>query len=198
MKLAILIDGGYYRAQWQECHGVANVPPAVDIIKTIAQIHSSVATRHNNCDVRLLRTYYYDTEPFGQMVTDPSGRIWNFRTTPQFKYQNTLLTKLKAADHMAVRRGRLKFRGWDSTSSPSKHRPVFVQKGVDMKIGLDVAWLATKRIVDIVVLVSGDTDFVAPMKLARTEGVEVWLYTLGSTAVSELIEHSDVYVKGTI
>lgn len=67
-----------------------------------------------------------------------------------------------------------------------------------MKIGLDVASLATKRIVDVIVLVTADTDFVAPMKLARSEGVEVWLYTVNSRASTSLIEHADVYVDGNL
>lgn len=48
-------------------------------------------------------------------------------------------------------------------------------KRVDMKIGLDVAWLASKGIVDRIILVTADTDFVPAMKFARREGVQVLL-----------------------
>lgn len=65
------------------------------------------------------------------------------------------------------------------------------QKGIDMEIGLDVAWLATKRIVDRIVLCTGDRDFVPAMKLARREGVQVVLATLGATPHPTLLEHAD-------
>ena len=49
------------------------------------------------------------------------------------------------------------------------------QKGVDMRIGIDVATLTLKRILDRFILVSGDTDMIPAMKLARREGVLVVL-----------------------
>ncbi len=67
-----------------------------------------------------------------------------------------------------------------------------------MNIGLDIAWMATKRIVDLLVLVTGDTDFVAPMKLARTEGVTVCVYAVGGKRpVHALCEHADVILIGS-
>lgn len=41
------------------------------------------------------------------------------------------------------------------------------QKGVDMKIGLDIATFSYKRLVDQIVLISGDSDFVPAAKLAE-------------------------------
>jgi uncharacterized LabA/DUF88 family protein len=43
--------------------------------------------------------------------------------------------------------------------------------GCDMKIGLDIAWIALKKVADILVLVTGDSDFVPVMKFARKEGM---------------------------
>ena len=53
------------------------------------------------------------------------------------------------------------------------------QKGVDMKIGLDIASLAYKRQVDQIVLIAGDADFVPAAKLARREGIDFVLDPLG-------------------
>lgn len=39
--------------------------------------------------------------------------------------------------------------------------------------GIDVATLSLKRIVDRIILISGDTDMILAMKLARREGVQV-------------------------
>jgi len=51
--------------------------------------------------------------------------------------------------------------------------PDWSQKRVDMKVGLDVAWLASKDIVDRIILVAVDTEFIPAMKFARHEGVQV-------------------------
>ena len=44
-----------------------------------------------------------------------------------------------------------------------------------MKIGIDITSLALKRMVNQIVLVSGDGDFVPAAKLARREGIDVIL-----------------------
>ena len=46
------------------------------------------------------------------------------------------------------------------------------QKGVDMRIGLDIASLSLKGMVDQIILISGDGDFVPAAKLARREGID--------------------------
>lgn len=65
------------------------------------------------------------------------------------------------------------------------------QKGVDMRIGLDIATLTLKRQVDTIVLVTGDSDFVPAAKLARREGVEFLLDPLWQQVNDELSEHVD-------
>lgn len=49
------------------------------------------------------------------------------------------------------------------------------QKGADIKFGIDIASLAYKRLVDRIVLITGDSDFVPAAKLARREGLDVVL-----------------------
>lgn len=71
-------------------------------------------------------------------------------------------------------------------------RPKILQKGVDMRIGLDIASLALKRLVSTIVVASGDSDLVPAFKLARTEGLRVYLAPLGSPTVRrELKAHAD-------
>lgn len=65
------------------------------------------------------------------------------------------------------------------------------QKRVDIKIGLDIAWLSSKRIVDKIVLITADTDFVPAMKFARREGISVYINPVGVTVKKDLIMHSD-------
>lgn len=65
------------------------------------------------------------------------------------------------------------------------------QKGVDMKIGLDIATISYKKLADQIVLISGDSDFVPAAKLARTEGIDFILDSLGMHINDNLTEHID-------
>ena len=65
------------------------------------------------------------------------------------------------------------------------------QKGVDMKIGIDIASLALKKQVDQIVLIAGDSDFVPVAKLARREGLDFILDPLWGTITPSLLEHID-------
>jgi len=70
------------------------------------------------------------------------------------------------------------------------------QKGVDMRIGLDIASLTLKRQADTIILVSGDSDFVPAAKLARREGVEFILDPLWQSVNDDLFEHIDGLQSG--
>ena len=65
------------------------------------------------------------------------------------------------------------------------------QKGVDMRIGLDIASLSLKQQVSKIVLVSGDSDFVPAAKMARREGIEFILDHMWLNVSDELFEHVD-------
>jgi uncharacterized LabA/DUF88 family protein len=50
--------------------------------------------------------------------------------------------------------------------------PNIEQKGVDLRIGLDIARLSLRALVDVIVVVTGDSDLVPAFKFARREGVK--------------------------
>ena len=97
------------------------------------------------------------------------------------------------ADQIAEAK-RLKGR-WDEIT-PSNVLLGLRQKGVDMRIGLDIASITLKRQADIIVLVAGDSDFVPAAKLARREGVEFILDPLWQSVNSDLFEHIDGLQSG--
>jgi len=83
-----------------------------------------------------------------------------------------------------------------ATISPAEFTPQdfelsIRQKGVDMKIGIDMASLSFKHQVDQIVLIAGDSDFVPASKLARREGVDVVLDPLEQSVKDDLFEHID-------
>jgi len=65
------------------------------------------------------------------------------------------------------------------------------QKGIDIKIGVDITSMAIKQQVDKVVLISGDADFVPASKLARREGIDFILDPMWSKINDDLFEHID-------
>lgn len=65
------------------------------------------------------------------------------------------------------------------------------QKGVDMRIGVDISALAFKKQVDRIILISGDSDFVPAAKQARREGIDFILDPMRSPIKDDLYEHID-------
>ena len=46
------------------------------------------------------------------------------------------------------------------------------QKGVDMRVGIDISSLSFKKQVDQIILIAGDSDFVPAAKQSRREGID--------------------------
>lgn len=70
------------------------------------------------------------------------------------------------------------------------------QKGVDMRIAIDIASLTLKKQANTIVLVAGDSDFVPAAKLARREGMEFILDPLWQNVNADLFEHIDGLQSG--
>ena len=185
-KTAVLIDGGHVRSQAQR----AGRPYDPSLIANIA-----LACRVEGENIQ--RVLYYDCAPYtGQVRLPVSGETF------QFTGSDAWLHELARKDLFAVRRGVLKFRGWIPRRTPihlgqtiltdGDFKPDFEQKGVDMRIGLDMANYAATRAVDLLVLMTNDTDCIPAMKYARRAGLQVALAHLptGRTA-PELLAHCD-------
>ena len=77
-------------------------------------------------------------------------------------------------------------------SKLQRHATDLTQKGVDMRVGLDMARLALRGTVRAVIVVTGDSDFVPAFKFIRREGVKVILEPMGHNVRKELKAHSDI------
>lgn len=65
------------------------------------------------------------------------------------------------------------------------------QKGVDMRIGLDIASLAERGTVNQIVMITGDSDFVPAAKHARRSGIDFILDPMWANIAASLSEHVD-------
>lgn len=170
---------------------------------------NSAATEKENKRVsELYRIFYYDCPPISKKAHHPlNGRAIDFAKTPQFWWQLEFLEELKKLRKVALRLGYIGDGTWVLRDEPLKwlldyrvevqdltERHVQYearQKGVDMRIGLDIASLAYKKQVEQIVLVSGDSDFVPAAKLARREGIDFVLDPMWATIRDDLHEHID-------
>jgi uncharacterized LabA/DUF88 family protein len=113
--------------------------------------------------VKVLFTYYYDCLPYQSLVPSDEEREMVSR-------KQRFLSALKRLDRFTVREGRLEYRGTADDGSP-----IFQQKRVDLQIGLDIATVVTRGRADIVAMVSGDSDLLPAVQMAKDSGVIVRL-----------------------
>ena len=189
-KVAVFIDGGHLRA----CARGANKRYTPDLVVKVAKSCVQAAET-------LFRIQYYDCEPF-----EGTARLLISGRTQTFPGGNRLLPDLAREELVAVRRGVLKFRGWERTDASlqagtppaslqdSDFRAKWEQKGVDLRIGLDIVTMTESRAADLIVLLTGDTDLIPAMKLARGRGLQIAGLDLPNRKiVPELKPHLDFY-----
>lgn len=183
-RVVILIDGGFLRVKARHAQKIYDP----DFIEKFALACKAA-------DEEILRVLYYDCAPFTGTVKLPvSGSSYTFVGSDQW------LQELAMKDLFAVRRGVLKFRGYKPKQTPVASGSVtdadfsadFEQKGVDMRIGLDIAAYSANRCIDRIILISNDTDCVPAMKYGRKAGLQVVIIGLPNFRVApELIVHAD-------
>lgn len=160
-------------------------------------------------DEQLYRILFYDCPPFPKRVHNPiTKRSIDFSKSDIAIFRNRFFNELKKLRKVALRLGYLKEQGGWKIHSPKLKELInkritiddlkeedfyydIKQKGVDIRIGLDIASLTYKRLVGKIILVSGDSDFVPAAKLARREGIDFILDPMWKNIHDELFEHID-------
>ena len=202
-KVAILIDGEWFRRCLESALG--KLPQGV----TADVMYRNCLLAVDKKEEELFRIFYYDCPPYGGRHTNPIDKsVSDFKTQKKFASRSLFISEMKTKDYVAMRMGIAKNRGWTLTNDytiqaitnnsivkPPTAKDVFLsreQKGVDMRIGIDVATLSLKRIVERIILISGDTDMIPAMKLARREGVQVILVQVHKRLSKFLDEDADL------
>ncbi|MXO71761.1 NYN domain-containing protein [Alteraurantiacibacter buctensis] len=201
-RYAILLDGGFVTKKLQQ--KLKQPATADDIVALCGEISAHAELRH----YELLRTYFYDAPPSLESLNQPvSGERYNLAVTERAKHAQSLYDQLELKPGFALRMGETRLTPQQWKLKPrsvqqikAEPRPLvdddflldINQKGVDIRIGLDMARLALRDMVRAVVVVTGDSDFVPAFKFVRREGVKVMLCTLGhASARRELKAHAD-------
>lgn len=207
MKTAILIDGGFYRKRAYYFWGDKNPKDRAKELFSYCLSHLKYKSEPKS---ELYRIFYYDCPPVNKKVYHPlTKKVIDLSKQPTYLWALEFFDELKRLRKFALRLGKISDASilynikHDKTKclcNGSKKIEELTekdfyfqanQKGVDMRLGLDIASLAFKKQVEQIVLISGDSDFAPAAKLARREGIDFILDPMWSQIGVDLSEHID-------
>ncbi len=208
-KTAILVDGGFYRKRANYFWKKVSPKERADELQKYCYLH--LKDKDSDSDCQLYRIFYYDCPPVNVPVYHPFlKKNIILSQTDTFEWSTDFFKELKKKRKFALRMGTISESSIHYNLSKDVTKKLFGdgpltfndivesnfvfnadQKGVDMKIGLDIASMAFKKQVDQMILISGDSDFVPAAKLARREGIDFILDSMGANVKDNLLEHID-------
>jgi uncharacterized LabA/DUF88 family protein len=215
MSTAFLIDGDFFLRRYRNLKG--NRPPQI-VAKALHQmclrhLKQDKYSRDGQLlkdERELYRIFFYDCPPLKKKVHNPvTKKAIDFAKSKSAYWRASFHKELRKLRKVALRLGYINERtsGW--LIKPEKVKELLngkitlkqltewdvyydiKQKGVDMRIGLDIASISYKKQVNQIVLVAGDSDFVPAAKLARREGVDFILDPMWANIREDLHEHID-------
>lgn len=207
-RYAILVDGGFLTKKLFERLGRHATADDVQIecerLKNLAEVQ----------DYELLRIYYYDAPPSSLQLQYPvSQKPYRLAQTDRYRLSQSLHDQLILKPDFALRMGETVLSPERWKLKPRVQRELIrdlrsltdedftldlSQKGVDMRIGMDMARLALRDMVRAVVVVTADSDFIPAFKFVRREGVRVILEPLGHNARVDLRAHADIVLASPL
>ncbi|MCW7555070.1 NYN domain-containing protein [Endozoicomonas gorgoniicola] len=210
--VAIFVDAGFFNRLFTKLVDPEMTMDPAELAKKMWHYWIQHVDRRNE---DLYRIYYYDCPPLTHKVHHPiTNKQIDFSKSDITKYKNKLHDALMHQPYVACRMGHLSTvnNEWGFIRTDNKiHsfkklvrgdvdtkeidpdnvslRPR--QKGVDMKLGIDITSVVLKKLANKIILISGDSDFVPAAKLARVEGAHFILDAMGRTVKGDLAEHID-------
>ena len=206
-RTAILLDGGFCRIRAQTLFGVKSPEERADELFSYCMRHLNKGKENESS---LYRIFYYDCPPSTKVVYNPvTQRHVNLAKSDQYRWTTAFFNALVTKRKVALRRGEELASSGDYTLRAGVLKDLcagrrsvesltdrdtrlnITQKGVDMRIGLDIASLVERNLVTQIILISGDSDFVPAAKYARRRGMDFVLDPMWQTVSPSLNEHVD-------
>lgn len=203
-----MVDGGFYRKRAAHLWGHKTAEGRAKELG--AYCHAHMMDKDAQEPRQLYRIFYYDCAPIGRRsVFHPlTKKNIDLDKSDTYTWSNVFLQELKKRRKFALRLGELSgvmsynlrpevtkqlCLGQKQLSDLTEDDFTLLsqQKGVDMRIGIDIASLAYKHQVDQIILIAGDSDFVPAAKLARREGIDFILDPMWADVKADLFEHID-------
>lgn len=212
-KVAIFVDAGFFTRIF-----TSKIDPNMTMLpEKLAELMWRYWIQHvdRKNGEKIYRIYFYDCPPLQNKAQHPIiKQEINFAKSNITQYMTALHQALLHQPYVACRMGTLHVdtkTDWGFIRHDAVHdfrklirgeishteiNPDNVslkpkQKGVDMKLGVDITSVVLKKLADKIVLISGDSDFVPAAKLARMEGSHFILDAMGWEVKGDLAEHID-------
>ena len=214
-KTAIFVDGAFFIRRALRIFGSRSPADLATVLWKHCILHLYLKqTPHPVEDPgaieHLHRIFFYDCPPLSKKIEHPlTGKQIDFSKSDRAVWRKSFHEELKKKRKVALRLGCLDDTNFawavsnDTVKQLCKKR-ISVddltenditlnvkQKGVDMRIGLDIASVSYKKQASKIVLISGDSDFVPAAKLARREGLDFVLDPMWAPIKPDLHEHID-------
>lgn len=205
---AIMVDGGFYRKQAKKLFG--DKTPEKRANELVSYCRRHLKGDFEGETKRLYRIFYYDCPPSEKNIYNPiTQKSVNLKKSNQYKWTVDFFNALSHQRKVALRMGELLESKAGYILKPEITKKLcnksitiddltendfdldIQQKGVDMKIGLDIASIAYKKLVDQIILIAGDSDFVPAAKHARREGIDFILDPMWHPVKDSLMLHID-------
>ncbi|MBQ9197028.1 MAG: NYN domain-containing protein [Clostridia bacterium] len=205
--VAILVDGGFFQKRANYLWGDAAPDERADQLRHYCMRH---ITKYD----KLYRIFYYDCPPSAKQIYHPLlKRNINLGKSDLYVWMMSFQEAMRSKRKVALRLGTLSEINLQYVFKPELTKKLcsgsiriedlkesdfqlnIIQKGVDMRIGVDIASMAFKKQVNKMILISGDSDFVPAAKLARREGIDFVLDPMGAAIRHDLNEHIDGLVS---
>lgn len=209
MLTAILVDGPFFIRRVRQifpAHVHYDAKVMADLVWRLSAAH---LFERNQPKRHLFRIFFYDTPVHTQRVALPISRQsidlskskeGQFRIAFQRQLQRKRKLAVKLGEPMEVSNWKLNEDALadllgkritvdelvDEDFTPDTH-----PRGIELRMGVDLATLAYKRQVQQVVLVTGDGAFSSAAELLRHEGVDVVLDPMWQNVSEELFSYID-------
>lgn len=167
--LMAFIDGGYLREQCKRKIGT----DLIDYTVLKNRLESEFGA---NCGGKyagdLIRIYYYDA-----IVED---------SDPEYQEQKERFAKIKNIDGYEIRLGRLKRKG--------TLRDRLKQKGVDVRLSIDMLSKAYQEHYDFALFVAGDSDFLDLVEAVKDSNRRVYGFYFRDHVAKDLLDSFDTKI----
>ena len=209
-KVAILVDGGFYQRRAKSLWGDRTAKERADELESYCRNLLRFKANGKNEHDSLYRIFYYDCPPADNTVYyPPQKKNIYLKKSNLYLFMTAFLKEMRSKRKVALRLGRLSKNDLYYTISREAQKELLLgertiqelteadfrlnitQKGVDMRIAVDISSMAFKHQVTRIILISGDSDFVPAAKLARREGIDFILDPMGASISEDLAEHID-------
>jgi uncharacterized LabA/DUF88 family protein len=166
VKCAILIDGAYLEMLMIKEHDRAQIDYDKLAVGLVKRVSDSIGL-----DLDLLRTYYYHALPWSPPDPDDEER-------ERVSKKRGFFHRLEFLPRFMVKLGRTQRVLNDDGST------TYQQKGVDVMLASDMVYLASRSLVDHIIMLAPDADYVPAVRMVKELGVVVHLVHGGNLAAS--------------